>query len=469
MSAATRFNTSYELKCLGRERFLMQGSIRPQGSSALVDADTAPGVGHPRGFSVARVSTGLNRITFGDGWHDLESIVFSARKADSTAMLVQGGDYNATNRTVDFRTFVAGGGSALTRALAMDVTNAMCAQQERDYHDIGEFTMGSTPPTLNSTAGGRAFDADAETAYLRLRVPDDWDGASNLTFRVWWHPISGTAIALNETVIWQAVWRATPNGTAVDHDTAITVTGTHTETDNPGTDKELIQTDITLDYDATNQVWDKGDIITIALSRQFSTDTYANDAVVLGAELVYETLPKKIQPYDGTASSPYIQRVNGTTDPTWQIVWPAGVVTPVYLNTILPAGVDGTQDVTATLRALMSGATDTPDIDVQAWESTGDTEMGGDTAALSDSEQNLSVTLDAADITDDPEGLPLTFALVPQTHNTDDVYVRGARVEYTATDNPDSFALADLSDDVDNRVSFMAILSRSGIDGVKAT
>lgn len=434
----------------------VSGSFRPNGASAVSAANNKG-----NGWSVARTSEGLYTVTFADKYQHLLSFKAFPRKADSTAMLVQAGDYISSSKTVQIRTLVAGGGSALTKTLPLDILGARLAGLTKVVTlDSGMFTRGSTPPTLNSTAGGWAFDADAETIYVRFRAPEDWDGASDLTLKPIWHPEDGTAIALNETVIWQAVWRATPAGTAVDHDTAITVTGTHTETDDPGTDKELIRTAITIDYDATDQVINKGDWVTVAFSRDFTNDTYAADAVLLGFELAYTAALAPVPVVMGldVGDGPYIERVNGATDPAFRLVWPAGDVTPVQLPPILwPGNLDGTADVTARLRAAMSGATDTPVIAVGAYEGVGDTNFGGNSGALSGSLASVTVALAAANISDSPQGLGLNILLTPGAHNTDAVRLYGAQLDYTATDSPDAFALADLASDADNVVNFEAV------------
>jgi hypothetical protein len=264
---------------------------------------------------------------------------------------------------------------------------------------------------------------------------------------------------LNETVIWKAVWRATPAGTAVDHDTAITVTGTHTETDDPGTDKELIRTAIVIDYDATNQVIDKGDWINVVFSRDVSTDTYGGEtpaaAVVVGFELQYTKALAPLSVSEGSGDGPYLERVNGATDPVFRVVWPAGDVTPIQLSPVLlPGDLDGTQDAVIRLRAQVSSTNDTPVIAVGAYQDVGDTNFGGNTGALSDTLASVTRTLDAGDISDTPEGRAVTFLLTPGAHNTDAVRLYGAQLDYTSTSTPDALALADLAADADTEISF---------------
>lgn len=124
-----------------------------------------------------------------------------------------------------------------------------------------------------------------------------------------------------------------------------------------------------------------------------------------------------------------LKRVNGATDKAARIMWLAGDVGEVQFTPVpLPPDLDDAQDVTVHLLAEMAGATDTPTIDVQAFAGKGDTEMGGATAALSDTLAEASVTLAAADIPAHPDFLNLM--LVPGAHGTDAIHLYAAWIEY---------------------------------------
>lgn len=436
----------------------VSGSFRPNGSSAVSAANNKG-----NGWSVARTSEGLYTLTFADKYQHMIGFKAFPRKADTTAMLVQAGDYSASDKTVQIRTLVAGGGSALVKTMPLDILGARPVGITKTMSlDSGMFTLGSTPPTLNATAGGWAFDADAETMYIRFRAPDDWDGASDLALKALWHPLSGDAVALNETVVFKYIWRATPaNTTAVDHDTAITGTTTWTETSDPGTDKGLYRSAIAIDYDGTDQVINKGDWVTGAFTVDATNSTYVaggGDVVVLGFELEYTRSFSPLGVLGSLEDGPYIERVNGATDPTFRVVWPAGDVTPLQLPPILwPTNLDGTAGATVRLRAAMSSTNDTPTIAVGAYEGVGDTNFGGATGALSDTVASVTRALAHGDISDTPGGRAVNLLLTPGAHNTDAVHLYGAQLDYTSTDSPDAFALADLSSDVDNVINFEAI------------
>lgn len=132
-----------------------------------------------------------------------------------------------------------------------------------------------------------------------------------------------------------------------------------------------------------------------------------------------------------TDSVPTLTRVNGATDKALVVTWAATNVDEVQFPPVtMPPDLDASSDLTVHLLAKMSGATDTPTVDVQVFDGIGDTEMGGATAALSDSLAELTVTVSAANVSGHPTGF-LNIALVPGTHGTDALELYGAWIEYT--------------------------------------
>lgn len=131
-------------------------------------------------------------------------------------------------------------------------------------------------------------------------------------------------------------------------------------------------------------------------------------------------------------SDPSLARVNGATDKALRVVWDTSADTdevqfpPVFM----PPDLDAGSDLTIHLLAKMGGTTDTPTIDVQVFDGIGDTEMGGATAALSDTLAELTVTVDAANISGHPTGF-LNISLVPAAHTNDALELYAAWIEYT--------------------------------------
>ena len=80
---------------------------------------------------------------------------------------------------------------------------------------------------------------------------------------------------------------------------------------------------------------------------------------------------------------------------------------------------------------MKAASVDVPVIAVGAFEGIGDTNAGGNTAALSTSVQDLTVSIAAADVGPQPTMLALT--LKPGTHATasNDVYVYAVWLVYT--------------------------------------
>jgi len=302
---------TYEVHALGPDRVLVGGSFRPQSAGALVAADVAPQ--KYAGFSAARTSTGLYTVTFTEAWPDLDACLVSARDASGVAVIAQGGDYSASNKTLQIRTFTETTTATKTGFIPIDITSA----REIAGDDI-----------QNLAAHGGLLASD---------------------------------------------------------------------------------------------------------------------------------------------SDPSLARVNAATDKALRVIWDTAADTDeIALPPVpMPPDLDASSNVTVHLLAAMGGATDTPTIDIQAWDAVGDTEMGGATAAITGTTvAEYSATLAAANISGHPLGF-LNLQLVPAAHTNDALHLYAAWVEYTRSSGT-SFTLADLSDDVDNRISFACIFKNTSV-GATAT
>lgn len=154
-------------------------------------------------------------------------------------------------------------------------------------------------------------------------------------------------------------------------------------------------------------------------------------------------------------SDPALARVDGATDKALRAIWDTtnDIIEVQFPPVPIPEDLDDSEDVTVHLMAAMESTNDTPAIDVQAFAGVGDTEMGGATAALSDTLAEVSVTLDAANIPAHPNFL--NIALVPGAHETDALYLYAAWIEYT---RKAALELTDLASDADNEVSFALVV-----------
>lgn len=147
-------------------------------------------------------------------------------------------------------------------------------------------------------------------------------------------------------------------------------------------------------------------------------------------------VPAKGTPDGGVISidtDPKLKRVNGATDKALRLQWESASVIEILSPPIaLPPDLDDAADMTVSIMAQMKSASvDVPVIAVGAFFGIGDTNCGGNTAALSTSLQTLSVTLAAADVPAYPNFLNLSLA--PGTHATasNDVYAYAVWVTYS--------------------------------------
>jgi hypothetical protein len=131
-------------------------------------------------------------------------------------------------------------------------------------------------------------------------------------------------------------------------------------------------------------------------------------------------------------SAPLLKRVNGATDKALRVVWTAEADTDEaqFAPVAKPADLDAGTNLTIHLLCAMEGTDDTPVIDVQVYDGVGDTEMGGATAAITGTTvAEYTVTIAHANVAAAPGFL--NISLVPAAHETDDLYLYAAWIEYT--------------------------------------
>ena len=131
----------------------------------------------------------------------------------------------------------------------------------------------------------------------------------------------------------------------------------------------------------------------------------------------------------GRDTAPLLQRVNVATDKQQRISWVANGVVEVTQQFAYPPDLDDTAAVTVNLLAGMGGATDTPVIGVNYFEGVGDTNAGGNTAALSSTVAHVTVAIAAGDIGAYPKAA--TVGLIPAAHGNDALYVYATWITYT--------------------------------------
>lgn len=134
-------------------------------------------------------------------------------------------------------------------------------------------------------------------------------------------------------------------------------------------------------------------------------------------------------------TDPSLARVNGATDKALRLVWAAASVVEVQFAPVAkPADMDGAAAVEVHLLIAKDTNTDnTAVVAVNIFDGVGDTNAGGNTAALSTASlTEYSVSLAAGDL-GDPPGF-LNISLIPGTHANDAIRLYAAWIEYTRKD-----------------------------------
>jgi hypothetical protein len=129
-------------------------------------------------------------------------------------------------------------------------------------------------------------------------------------------------------------------------------------------------------------------------------------------------------------SAPSLNRINAATDRGVRIAWAAAGVIEITNQFTYPADWDDTAPVTFNMMAAMAGASDTPVVAVTYFEGLGDTNAGGNSAAITGTTiTQYSVTVTAANVGAYPNFATVT--LTPAAHGTDILYLYSTWIEYT--------------------------------------
>lgn len=127
-------------------------------------------------------------------------------------------------------------------------------------------------------------------------------------------------------------------------------------------------------------------------------------------------------------TDPTFKRVNAATDKKLRLAWAANSVVEIAQDIVYPADLDDTAALVVHLFCGMGGAMDTPVIGVSYFEGVGDTNAGGNTAALAATVADKTVSIAASDVGAYPNGA--SIGLVPAAHTNDAIYIYGAWCEY---------------------------------------
>jgi len=130
-------------------------------------------------------------------------------------------------------------------------------------------------------------------------------------------------------------------------------------------------------------------------------------------------------------TTPVYGRVNGATDKQTRLAWAAANVDEIQAHLVLPTDLDDTLPIIVNLLVAKDANMDaTANIAVGYFEGVGDTNAGGNTAAITETTPTLKqVTIAASDVGVAPQ--PVTLTLIPGTHANDVIYLYGSWIEYT--------------------------------------
>lgn len=129
-------------------------------------------------------------------------------------------------------------------------------------------------------------------------------------------------------------------------------------------------------------------------------------------------------------TTPIFERVNGATDKQLRLNWAASNDDEIVWSVVSPPDLDDAAAVEVHLLAAMESTNDTPVIGVSFFEGVGDSNAGGNTAAVTGTAvAEYSVSIAHGDIAASPKAW--SIGLTPAAHGTDKLYLYGAWIEYT--------------------------------------
>lgn len=128
-------------------------------------------------------------------------------------------------------------------------------------------------------------------------------------------------------------------------------------------------------------------------------------------------------------STPILESINGATDRKLWVKWASSNSDVIAWDFVVPPDLDDTQAVTLHALAKMAGATDTPVLTWTWFQGVGDSNAGGNTAALSATLAEVTRSIAAADVLAHPSAV--TVSVAPGAHTTDACSLLAAWVEYT--------------------------------------
>lgn len=132
-------------------------------------------------------------------------------------------------------------------------------------------------------------------------------------------------------------------------------------------------------------------------------------------------------------TSPSLSRTNGATDIAFRLAWAAAAVEEIQWMVPLPPDLDDAGAVVIHLMLEKDTNTDTTAVvGVKLFQGKGDTNAGGNTAALAAAAlADYTVTMAAGDVLPQATAPFLNISIVPGTHGTDAIRLYAIWVTYT--------------------------------------
>lgn len=131
-------------------------------------------------------------------------------------------------------------------------------------------------------------------------------------------------------------------------------------------------------------------------------------------------------------TDPTLKRANAATDKALRIAWAATSVVEIQApNFAYPADLDDTAAIDVKLLVAKDANMDaSANLAVSYWENTGDTNAGGNTAAITETSPAVkTVTIAAADVGAYPK--VGNISITPSAHGNDAIYLYAAWIEYS--------------------------------------
>ena len=129
-------------------------------------------------------------------------------------------------------------------------------------------------------------------------------------------------------------------------------------------------------------------------------------------------------------TDPSLARVNAATDKKQRIAWASSSSVEIARDLVYPPDLDDAYPIVFHVLAAMADVTDTPVLSIGFFEGVGDTNAGGDTAAVTGTAvAEYTVTISQVDVGAYPNAVSLS--IIPGSHTTDALYVYATWLTYT--------------------------------------